>query len=40
MMDEPIDWCYLVLSIFIGAGIFTLSIGAVLYKLAEVGVFP
>ena len=40
MMDEPIDWCYLVLAFFIGAGIFTLSIGAVLYKLAEVGVFP
>ena len=40
MMCEPYDWSFLVLAFFVGASLFTFVCGVVLYKLAEVGVFP
>lgn len=40
MMTTPDDWSVLIISIFIGLCSFAIVLGAILYKLAGVGVYP
>lgn len=40
MMTTPDDWSFLILSIFVGLSLFVFVLGAIIYKLAELGVYP